>query len=145
MGKVKGEDVILSIRVGGSDVPIACARSITFDIQQDMIETSITQNGRFRTYVPGAASWSGTIEGLVFISKDNTPLYGLGHLYDDLINKTLLGLKWYEEDETGSTYLQKEGEAYIESINETSSFDNIVTFSANFKGSGAISITYGDI
>ena len=70
MGKVKGEDVILYMQeqdgISCSD-PIACGRSITFNIDQDMIETSITGNGRFRTYVPGAAKVTANIEGLVNI------------------------------------------------------------------------------
>lgn len=72
MGKVKGEDVILYMQeqdgVRCSD-PIACGRNITFNIDQDMIETSITGNGRFRTYVPGAAKVTANIEGLVNILK----------------------------------------------------------------------------
>ena len=72
MGKVKGEDVILYIQeqdgMRCSD-PIACGRSITFNIENDMIETSITDNGRFRTYVPGAAKVTANIEGLVNILK----------------------------------------------------------------------------
>lgn len=72
MGKVKGEDVILYIQdistyPNKCPDPIACGRSITFNIDQDMIETSITGNGRFRTYVPGAASVTANIEGLVNI------------------------------------------------------------------------------
>jgi len=145
MGKVRGKDVVLTINISSVETVIGCARSITFDIQQDLIETSIISSGRFRTYVPGAASWSGSIEGLVFINKDTSINYGLGQLYDNIINGQLVLLKWYEVDELGTTFLKKEGEAYIESINETSSFDNMVTFTANFKGSGQIAITYGDV
>ena len=70
MGKVKGEDVVLYIQETGSyrcSDPLGCGRSITFNIDQDMIETSITGNGRFRTYVPGAATVTANIEGLINI------------------------------------------------------------------------------
>lgn len=72
MGKVRGEDVVVYIEDvanGKCNDIIGCSRSITFDIQQDMIETSITGNGRFRTYVPGAGSVTATLEGLVGISS----------------------------------------------------------------------------
>ena len=72
MGKVRGEDVIVSINVDDVLTPIACGRSITFDIQTDLIDTSITGKGNERTYTPGALDWSGTIEGLVYIDKEGT-------------------------------------------------------------------------
>ena len=75
MGKVKGEDVILYVQ----DIfntkcpdPIGCARSITFNMDIDMIETSITGNGNFRTYIPAAKTVTANIEGLVGI-KTATP------------------------------------------------------------------------
>ena len=145
MGKVRGEDVVLSINVGDVLTPIACGRSITFDIQNDLIETSITNNGNYRTYTPGALSWSGNIEGLVFIYKDNSTFNGLGQLYDLITNGTSININYYEVDEDGTTFLNKTGNAFIESINETSSFDNMVTFTANIRGTGQITITYGDV
>lgn len=145
MAKVIGEDVIVSINVADVLTPIACARFITLDIQNEMIETSITNNGNFRTYTPGALDWSGTIEGLVYIYKDNSTYNGLGQLYDLMINGTAITINYYEVDIDGTTFLNKTGTAYIESINETSSFDNMVTFTANIKGSGQITITYGDV
>lgn len=145
MAKVRGEDVILSIENAHIYTPIGCARSITFDISNELIETSITNNGKYRTYIPGALEWSGSIEGLVFIYKDNSTYNGLGQLYDIIQSGQQITLNWYESDMEGTTFLNKIGYGYIESINETASFDNIATFSANFKGSGAITITYGEI
>lgn len=145
MAKVKGEDVVLSIIAGDILTPIACGRSITFDISNDLIETSITNSGKFRTYVSGALNWSGSIEGLVFIYKDNSTNNGLGQLYDLIINGSEVNINYYEVDVDGTTFLNKTGNAIIESINETSSFDNMVTFTANLKGTGQITITYGDV
>ena len=145
MAKVKGQDVVLNLIDGAIVTPIACARSITFDISNDLIETSITGSGNYRTYKPGALQWSGTIEGLVFIYKDTTNYYGLGQLYDIITSSQKIVIQWYEEDIDHITFLSKAGEVYIESINEVSSFDNMVTFTANFKGTGQIYISYGDI
>lgn len=144
MGKVRGQDVVLYKDNYGTYVPLGCARSITFDIEQDMIETSIKGDARFRSYIPGAISWSGSIEGLVFIEKEVASIYGMGQMYDDIILGNKIYLRWYEQDEEGLTFLVKQGYAYIESINETSSFDNMATFTATFKGTGTITIIYGD-
>lgn len=73
MGLVRGEDVILTVVQNQGDtpvqVPFGCARSITFDISTDFIETSVTQSGSFKTFIPSGKQYTGNIEGLVFINK----------------------------------------------------------------------------
>lgn len=271
MGLVRGEDVILSMAeyqdgVGYVYIPIGCARSVTFDISTDFIETSITESGAFKTFIPSGKQYSGNIEGLVFLDKpkisevkatatlDLTEIsdsgvfpssgnlfaniivtgysllyttstgtfanfsdfinnlndginaagsgydftsvisgnsliitafsglgasingtgiecnytispnpsvridstfsggvngyfpskYNLGLMYSKIISGEILGLKYYETDDDNH-FLQKQCSIYIESINETASFDNMVTFTAQFKGTGAPTITYGEI
>jgi hypothetical protein len=268
MGLVRGEDVILSaytsVEGGFGYVPFGCARSVTFDISTDFIETSVTESGNFKTFLPSGKQYSGNIEGLVFLDKAavaevrataiinysnidtdlfpnsfssanidvqtaspinicnipfqsfaslsdyinaikddinasgtgytaefsegnsfriiapvgsgntlntintfslfninttsytySSPLTGgvtsynpskisMGWLYDKIISGEIIQLKYYETDDDNH-YLQKECNVYIESINETASFDNMATFTANFKGNGAPTITYGEI
>jgi hypothetical protein len=269
MGLVRGEDVILTVLQNQENtpvqVPFGCARSITFDISTDFIETSVTDSGAFKTFIPSGKQYSGNIEGLVFINKpaeaetrgfvtwDYTSIpdgafpdlaayayirvqvptidlylcnieaqtfttksdyinaikdavnasgtgytavfgsgstliitaapglgdsvngtncivqielstytnnyglsfaggidayypdkLGIGWMYDKLISGEEIFLKYYETDDD-NLFLQKQCSVYIESINETSSFDNIVTFSASFKGNGDPIITYGEI
>ena len=69
--------------------------------------------------------------------------YSLGLMYSKIISGEILGLRYYETDDDNN-FLQKECQVYIESINETASFDNMVTFTAEFKGNGAPTITYGE-
>ena len=268
MGLVRGEDVVLSVQqyngVENVYVPFGCARSVTFDISTDFIETSVTESGAFKTFLPSGKQFSGNIEGLAFLNKPagsnvraivtfdystiptgsfpdlaasayinvnfgsiidictinattfltrsdyinaiitainasgtgytaelgagntiiirsapglgdtingsdctfdltvdsvNYPFtipfaggvtayfpdrLGIGWFYDKLLYSELIQLKYYEID-SDNHYLQKVCEVYIESINETSSFDNMVTFSASFKGNGTPTITYGEI
>jgi hypothetical protein len=270
MGLVRGEDVILSASastdVGTAYFPFGCARSVTFDISTDFIETSVTDTGSFKTFIPSGKQYSGNIDGLVFLDKafepetratvtldlseieDSVVFPTSGELYslirafepagwvnlfststgtfanfsafltymnngintgstgytsvisgssliisarpglgDDLngnacqcqyttggptsnIDSDFLGgvngytpskislgwmyarlnldekiqIKYYETDDENH-FLQKVCYVYIESINETSSFDNMVTFTASFKGDGAPIITYGEI
>jgi hypothetical protein len=250
--------------VGYVYIPIACARSVTFDISTDFIETSVTESGAFKTFLPSGKQYSGNIEGLVFLDKpkvsevratttlDFTDLadsdlfpsegdifasitvgepsstvtlyftttgtfatfadflsnlntginsgisgytsvisgntliitarptlgatingsvcscqfaggispdientfsggvtgyfpakYSLGLMYSKIVTGEELGLRYYETDDDNH-FLQKQCNVFIESINETSSFDNMVTFSATFKGNGLPTITYGE-
>jgi hypothetical protein len=272
MGLVRGEDVILSVnQFDGEEnvfVPFGCARSVTFDISTDFIETSVTESGAFKTFLPSGKQFSGNIEGLAFINRPATTVdteatavldfsalesgyfpsfdananifsdfptfeavnlgvvitatdlnlsqfisdinniinvytattgyssvisgntiiitapvgsgasintftahcnydidgntgtitgtfsggtdgyypdkIGIGWMYDKIAIGEQITIKYYEIDDDNN-YLQKQCSVYIESINETASFDNMVTFSATFKGSGAPTITYGEI
>lgn len=145
MSKVNGKDAIL-YKYNETTlewVPFGCARSITLDISREMVETSISGNGIFKTYVPGAGSVSGNIEGLVFIQDNETTLVTMKSLYDLIIDGTVFNIKYYESDVTNQNYLQKELSVLLESLNETASFDNMATFSANFRGIGAPVVTSG--
>jgi hypothetical protein len=268
MGLVRGEDVVLSVQqyngVENVYVPFGCARSVTFDISTDFIETSVTESGAFKTFLPSGKQFSGNIEGLAFLNKPagsnvraivtfdystiptgsfpdlaasayinvnfgsiidictinattfltrsdyinaiitainasgtgytaelgagntiiirsapglgdtingsdctfdltvdgtNYPFtipfaggvtayshdrLGIGWLYDKLLYSELIQLKYYETDDDNH-FLYKVCYVYIESINETASFDNMATFTANFKGDGAPNIYYGEI
>jgi len=271
MGLVRGEDVILSALISqeGTTVPVpfGCARSVTFDISTDFIETSGIDSGNFKTFLPSGKQYSGNIEGLVFLDKPqvaetratttldltdisdsgifptsgnlfslirafeitgwvnlfltttgtfttfadfltymnnginagstgytstisgnaliitarpglgdeingnasqcnwaisgtpqsildstfsggidgyNPSKVSLGWMYEKIVSGEKIFLKYYETDDDNH-YLQKLCEVYIESINETASFDNMVTFTATFKGNGGPTITYGEI
>jgi hypothetical protein len=144
MAKVRGEDVVLYL---SDDLyPAACARSFTFNLQNDVIETSIKGSGKFRTYVAGAIEWNGTIEGLTLLVDVPGPeKISIDTIYNWIINGTTGRLYWYEKDIENNRFETKEGQIMFESASETSSFDNMLTFTANFKGIGPITITTGII
>ena len=147
--KVRGIDVVLTIKqVGSLDYyPIACARSITFNLNREFIETTSYGAGYFKSYFPSVMSMTANVEGLVLLGKNTDPTWNMGKLYDLLINPGInhFNLKFYEVDDTGLLFLQKECKAYLSAINETASFDNITTFTADFIIDGPVTITYGEI
>lgn len=148
--KVRGIDVVLTIKTPDSAdyIPIACARSITFNINREFIETTSYGAGYFKSYVPSVMSMTANVEGLVLLGKDIDATYNMGKLYDLLINITggnHFNLRFYEVDDTDTLFLQKEVKAYLSAITETASFDNITTFTADFIIDGPVEITYGEI
>jgi predicted secreted protein len=144
MGLVQGKDVVLNMQYGADWLPVGCARSCSFQITNELIETSITGSGSFRTYIIGASTFSGSIEGLVFLGpKDNYDRIDMGKIYELLGGP--INMRFYEKDEENELFLQKECIIFMESLSETASFDNMPTFSINFKGSGAPTITYDAI
>lgn len=141
MGLVNGKDVVLQLDNGTEFVPIGCARSITFDIQREFIDTSITGQGIWKTSVPAAGSFSATIEGLVFLAADDNTKIQMNYLYQALMNGSFINVLFVDSDNE-SNQLTKTFSGYIETITETASFDNMTTFSATIKGIGLPSITY---
>lgn len=145
MRLVNGKDAILTTNWLGSDKVLGCARSINFEMQTDMIETSITGSGNFRTFIPGASSFTGSMDGLVLLTGGSHTNIGMGELYVYFLDNTPITIKYYETDIEGANFLQKECVVYLDTISESASFDNMVTFSCTFKGVGAPTITYGSI
>jgi predicted secreted protein len=147
MGLVLGKDAVLSVRVDGTGdyKPIGCARSVTLEVQNEFIETSGPTTGNFRTYIPSASTSSGTMDGLVLLGPTSSPdIHNLGNIYENLLNQKL-NMRFYMEDETQVYFFEKSLDVYIESISESTSFDNVTTFSVNFKGTGPITVDYGEI
>lgn len=148
--KVRGIDVVLTIKPAGAldYYPIACARSITFNINREFIETTSYGAGYFKSYFPSVMSMTANVEGLVLLGKDTDTTWNMGKLYDLLIDITggnHFYIKFYEVDDTGVLFLQKECKAYLSAITETASFDNMTTFTADFIIDGPVDITYGEI
>jgi predicted secreted protein len=144
MGKVRGQDVVISL---SDDLyPVACARSVTFELSNEVIETSITGSGNFRTFKQGAIEWGGTIEGLTQLVEVPGPeLISIDTIYNWIINGITGRIRWYEEDTTGTRFEYKDGEIMFVTASETSSFDNMVTFNVTFKGIGPVTIVTGII
>jgi hypothetical protein len=147
VGKVVGTDAVLYMKYGTEWLPIACARSMTFELNTEFIETSVINSGTFRTYIPSAKTFSGSLEGVTFLSTLDPPdannQWAMGNVYDAI--GALMQVRFYEQDLQETHFLQKECYIYIETISESSSFDNITTFSITFKGTGEPTITYGEI
>ena len=122
----------------GSTVAVAEVRSWTITHSQDVIEDTVMGDGA-RTYKKGLTNFSGSFEGMydtahistngaVFdldattdgVQEDPTSLTG------DFITSTATGSKKYT------------GEILITSIERNASFDDMVTFTCNFQGSGVL-------
>lgn len=124
---------------GGATVAIAEIRSWTVTHTQDVVEDTVMGDGA-RTYKKGLSNFSGSFEGMydtnhstnngvVFdldATGENTSTTDSGILTGEFITSTTSGSKKFS------------GEILITSIERTASFDDMVTFTANFQGSGVL-------
>lgn len=137
MAKVHGKDVAVLFYDEGEDawVPYACGRSGTLETVTELIETSVTGAGPWRTYKPKVNTFTASIEGLVNLNTPNK--LSVADLRAKQINWELLLIRWQREDMAGNYYTD-EFYAYITSVVDVHSFDNVMTFDVALQGTGEL-------
>ena len=121
----------LADSAGGQQVQgtaVAEVRSWTVDYTKDAIEDTAMGDGA-RTYISGLTSWSGTMECLF-----NTSQAGLA-IFDPSIDSTLL-VQFITDTTTAGTSYQ--GSVVVTSVSRTASFDDMITATVSFQGTGTL-------
>lgn len=141
MGLVFGKNVTVFKYDADVDVwvPYACARSCSLPISTGVLETSITGSGKFKTFLPTANSFTGTLEGLMTLEKINT--IGIADLIALQLAQTILLMRFEYQDDDSHTFTM-EASFIITGSTVTSSFDNVTTFSVDLQGTGALTLIY---
>ena len=124
---------------GGATVAIAEIRSWTVTHTQDVVEDTVMGDGA-RTYKAGLTNFSGSFEGMYDTAHmtTNGAVFDLDNTADNAneVNTGILTGEFITSSASGSK--KYSGEILITSIDRTASFDDMVTFTANFQGSGVL-------
>lgn len=139
MSKVLGENMAALIYRDGMWKPYVCSRSISFNVSTDFIETSVTGTGNWATSKPTKNSWTGSADGVISLNAGSS--LTLADLRSMQYGQELFLLRWTRTDLDGNVYTD-EGYAYIANSSDTGSFDNVATFTIEFKGTGPIKQVY---
>lgn len=115
--------------------PYACARSVSINLTTDVIETSVSGTGLWRTFKPTAHSWSASVEGLVTLEEEG--MLSIEDLRAKQILQERVYLKYERTDDDGNEYSEY-GYAYIIDSNDTGNHNDMDTFSVEFKGTGPL-------
>lgn len=117
-----------SFKVGTNEV--ANLKSWKFDITQDLKETTNFSSGGWKEQTPTVKSWSGSVEGQWNVSADTN---GQKALQDALLGGTTVnGVFGIDGTHNYS------GTGFIKKISVSEPVDDVVTFSADIEGSGAL-------
>ncbi len=135
MSHVQGKNVVLFIYDGGVWKPYACARSVTFTVNTDMMETSVSGHGRFATYIPTKNSLTASMEGVVSLSEPGS--LTLADLRQRQIGHQLLLMRFQRTADNADVYTD-EASLYITSSSDTGSYDDMNLFSIELQGTGVI-------
>lgn len=68
--KVLGKNVIISMKVGVSYLPIFCGKTGSLDLNQDKIEVTHVNSGAHRNFVPGMSDSQLSVQGVTLINND---------------------------------------------------------------------------
>lgn len=115
---------------GGSNV--AEVRSWTVEHTKDVIEDTAMGDAA-RTYKSGLHQFTGSME-VIYDSDHTSNAY---HAFDPS-NDNTLGVEFYPSETTGQKFT---GNVIVTSVSRTASFDDLVTATVNFQGTGALSIS----
>lgn len=132
---VPGIDYVFYINDGGIYKEYMCARTMDIPANTDMIETTVTGAGNWKSYEPAVHSYNINLQGV--ISLDAATNLTFPQLRAMQFAKTKLLWRSVMTSQQGNTYIES-GYAYISNSVPTQSFDGISTFSISFQGTGAI-------
>jgi len=124
---------------GGSTVAVAEIRSWSLTHTQDTVEDTTMGDGA-RTYKAGLTNFSGTFDGVYDTAHNTTnkAVFDLDQTGEDgnSVNTGILTGEFITSSASGSK--KYSGEILITSVERTASFDDVITFSCSFQGSGVL-------
>tara|TARA_R100000734_G_scaffold19025_1_gene17569 strand:- start:973 stop:1374 length:402 start_codon:yes stop_codon:yes gene_type:complete len=120
-GSVKVDDS------AGSLQTIAEVRSWTLDHTKDVIEDTVMGDAA-RTYKSGLHQFTGTMEVVYDDNANNDPAFNPA-------SDTSLTVEFFPNTSSGTKFT---GEVIVTSVSRNASFDDLVTATVNFQGTGAL-------
>lgn len=132
MANIKGVDVLVEMNVGTADVPvwqkIGGQRGATLNRDKDTMESTSKDSEGFKEFEAGFKEWNVETDGLVVVDDE-----AFAALEDSYMDDTKL--KVHVKMPSGTKY---EGLAIVTSLPVEMPYDDLVTWSATFQGSGKL-------
>lgn len=136
MSLVKGEKYEVEIFDGGVWKRFVCARDANMNIETELIETTVTGSGNFRTYEPSVHSATAGFSGITAL---NVPGFvTLPELQSWQLAKTKLLFRLTNTSINNDVYV-RQFRAFITNSTDTGGFDGIATFQLSTRVTGTIS------
>ena len=125
-----GKVEIIDLNDSANGTTVAEVRSWTVEHTKDVIEDTVMGDAA-RTYKAGLHQFTGSME-VVYDSTHTTATNAFDPAQDGALT-----VEFYPDETTGEKF---SGSVLVTSVSRTSSFDDLVTATVNFQGSGALTI-----
>lgn len=136
MAIVKGEGVILKFLDGsGVYTSFACARSITLNLDSEMIGKSTVGSGKWKESEVVALSWNFTLEGIIYL--DEPGMTEAGDLISIWQQMVPVAIEFFIIDTTGNE-IKMSGLALLSNVTTTGSVNNVSSFNASGEGTSEL-------
>lgn len=128
MATLTGENgkVMFGTDSGGASTQVAEVRSWTVEHTKDVIENTAMGDSA-RTYLSGLHQFTGTMECMYDTAQTSASVF-------DPANDATLSVEFFPAA-TGVKYV---GDVIVTSVSRTASFDDLVTVSVSFQGTGIL-------
>lgn len=133
--KVSGKNLIVYIKEGEEWRLYACAISAQITVKTDAIETTVSGDGVFASFLPSKISFTGTITGLASINDVNI---SLPELRRKQLDQTIFKMRFFRVDAAANEYTE-EAYFFITSSSDEGAFDGMDTFTVEVQGTGPLS------
>jgi len=130
-GVINGTDVIVAV----GSMTFGYSRSCSISRQRDMRDVSNKDSSGNKEVLPGQASWSAEVEGLVVFAAATGG--NMAYLDNLITAKTKVTLK-FKTAASADYYWQ--GDAYLASVNYDMPNQDNTTYAAQFTGTGPLSL-----
>jgi hypothetical protein len=132
---IKGENCILEFYDGAVWKTLGCGRSVTFTAKTEFIEKTVTTAGKYKYLTPTVNSFEISFDGVCALGDSNfLNIYNLRQIQ---LAHALLKARYTRTAMNGTDIYIDEIDFYIESSEDTGSFDGVATFSIKGVGIGA--------
>ena len=128
--KVAGKNVVVLIE----NKLYACATSAMLNLVTEVIETSVSGNGKFASFLPTKNSFTGQLDGVT--SLEETSMLSLADLRAKQITQTILTIKFQRT--AGANTYTSQGTFIITGSQDTGSFDGMNLFTITLQGTGPL-------
>lgn len=139
MGIIKGINSITAMNIGGTFYPVFCAKSFSFNIDQDEVEVTNTGSGADREYLPGMGEGVVSVQGLMELDNSNGRV-AIMYLMQQSIRRKVHQFRTSFTDDDGGVQVVTYNAFYRSgSISKQTGFYN--TNAAEFRITGGLSFS----
>lgn len=132
---VTGDNVVVYIFDGGVWKLYVCASSCELNVSTEIVETSVSGNGLWASFLPTKNSFTVTLSGVV--SLNVTGALTLPELRQKQVTHQALLMRFQRTDLAENVYAD-EATFFITNSTDTGAYDGINTFNITGQGTGAI-------
>jgi predicted secreted protein len=123
--------IYISTDGGTTYIPIGEANDMKLSIKQDDMEATSFDSVGWKEFIPGLKEWEADAEALYLYSNA-----GQDALYNALVAGSVLRIRLLPKTGTGNKGYQ--GDAFITSWEANNKVDDVVSLSANFRGTSTL-------